>query len=219
MAKNTASTQVQTDLFFAIKNKKLDKVRWMMKKGADYFVNMELPGSNLNFTPLILSVKMSSSCAIPNILFEAGAEADITDKLGRTALSYAAEEKKSALVKMLLDRSSDPYLSDSSGVTPWMYALKSNCEEVLDSFSEYTSENLPDIKKTKFVSLKQDSNEKENETESKQEENDENFPNPSYFTKTQEEDEQEKEDDLDSDEEFYRRLRDDEIDTCFLFSK
>lgn len=225
MSKTTSSNQVQTDLFFAIKNKKIDKVRWMMKKGADYFVNMELPGGDQD-TPLILCVKNSSNCAIPIILFEAGALPNIVDKTGRTGLSYAAEQGKLALVRLFLGQGSDPYLADEEGATPWMYALKKSDQEILDCFIDNTNENLPDVEKTNFQNKIVDNlrsskvgEEKTSEVQGqlKLEEDDKSEIGEAIvsYQKCVENIEIE----ADSDEEFYRSLREDEIDTCFLFSK
>ena len=78
--------EIYREFFFALRNKNCDKLRWMMEKGGDYFVNSALPGTDTNLeTPLISCVKMQgSSLEIIRTLVECGADVDLQDAHGRT---------------------------------------------------------------------------------------------------------------------------------------
>ena len=120
---------------------------------------------------------------------------------------------------MLLEKGSDPYLCDNEGVTPWMYALKLNDREILDYFIQFTSENLPDVEKTKFLDEVKGEKSRQVDYQDSEENLSEEIEtqdwNSSHFTKN----EKTTNEDSDLDKEFYRKLRDDEIDTGFLFTK
>lgn len=56
-------------------------------------------------------------------LLEGGQEVDGRDEHGRTALSFAAQGKHEATVRLLLDRGANPNIADQSGWRPLTYAV------------------------------------------------------------------------------------------------
>lgn len=119
--------EIYRDFFFALRSKNAEKIKWMMSKGGDYFVNSPLPGGcpgaeNLD-TPLISCVKMQGcSLEIVRVLIECGANVDTRDARGRTALSHAVDSGNPKLVKYLVENGSIVDLEDEDKLTPLIRA-------------------------------------------------------------------------------------------------
>ncbi|BFZ07106.1 hypothetical protein BsWGS_10145 [Bradybaena similaris] len=65
------------------------------------------------------------------LLLQAGANPNIQDKNGKTALMYAAERNVTKFCEMLMNYSADVGIQDSRGKTAYMYVTDSQCLQVL----------------------------------------------------------------------------------------
>ncbi len=70
-----------------------------------------------NVTPLMLAV-INESTEITQLLIRNGADLNVMDDSGRTALDYAARDANTDLMEILLSAGADPNLEGSDGQTP-----------------------------------------------------------------------------------------------------
>lgn len=75
--------------------------------------------------PLHIAVTQGNA-QIAEILIVLGAKPDNQDLSGKTALRYAVDRKQTAMVKMLIDRGADPFITDVGGTSPALVALHSD---------------------------------------------------------------------------------------------
>ena len=75
--------------------------------------------------PLHIAVTQGNA-QIAEILIVLGAKPDNQDLSGKTALRYAVDRKQTAMVKMLIDRGADPFITDVGGASPALVALHSD---------------------------------------------------------------------------------------------
>lgn len=75
--------------------------------------------------PLHIAV-IQGNAQIAEILIVLGAKPDNQDLSGKTALRYAVDRKQTAMVKMLIDRGADPFITDVGGTSPALVALHSD---------------------------------------------------------------------------------------------
>jgi ankyrin repeat protein len=74
-----------------------------------------------NTTPLYISVFVSISMA--RLLLDQGANPNLGNDKGRSALHAAAVHSSRKMVELLLDRGADPSLKDKEGNTPFMFMV------------------------------------------------------------------------------------------------
>jgi hypothetical protein len=86
--------------------------------------------------PLLFYAVKYQSIPVVDLLLEKGANIDITDSSGSTAISIAASLGKYNMVKFLLKKDADPSIKDKYGYTPLYF--------VVDFMTNDLSENLRD---------------------------------------------------------------------------
>lgn len=109
------------DLFKAVSRGEIDKVRSLLiEKNVDPNIH-----DNTGSTPLITATQMNQS-QIVRLLLDLGANPDIADKkYQRTALSYAVLGGNIDMVKLLVEKGSDPSKAfGKRGITPLMKAVE-----------------------------------------------------------------------------------------------
>lgn len=104
----------------------LAMVNELLARGA----NINQPCQNSGETPLINACQWNHPQNVISLL-SAGADANIRDKSGRTALHYAiAPILNIPLVDLLLEKGAKPTVADNSGVTPITRARRLGYEEL-----------------------------------------------------------------------------------------
>lgn len=81
-------------------------------------------------TPLIAAV-FKNNIKITKMLIESGADVNIADSKGTTALHYGIIFKNSDLIKLLVANGADINIIDNKGLSPWDYAKLDNNENIL----------------------------------------------------------------------------------------
>ena len=104
-------------LITAVKNRNIEKVKLLIKEGAD--LNMQ---DKKGFTALIFASESGQEDAI-KLLIEAGADLNIQDKAGFTALtrwngSSQSWEDPYVIIKLLLESGADPNIGSTFSGTP-----------------------------------------------------------------------------------------------------
>jgi len=108
-----------------------------------------------NVTPLMLAV-INESTEITQLLIRNGADLNVMDDSGRTALDYAARDANTDLMEILLSAGADPNLEGSDGQTPLSRSvgeLISKREELneVEGDEERMSEALRELAGPKFA--------------------------------------------------------------------
>ena len=96
----------QDDVFFD--NKNLEKIKELIKKGAD--INIELEGDK---TPLFLSLSKGHK-ELTEILIKNGADVHFQNKSGLTPLLMAINREEQELAKLIIEKGADVNISKSS---------------------------------------------------------------------------------------------------------
>ena len=128
---NTVYTSGRTELFYAVVEKDISKVRTLLAQGA----NPNLKDWRSADTPLIYAIKFlwpNKARPIVSLLLAAGADVNIKDGQGMTALmsaSYMFEDKNGTVVTMLVSRGADVNASDNYGITALMHAIHGASQE------------------------------------------------------------------------------------------
>ena len=86
---------------------------------------------------LIIVAAVSGHADTVNVLLEAGADPDLPDEAGRTALYWGAAQGFSATVEVLLAHDGDPNLKNSAGKTALMAAAQSGYRNVVELLLDY----------------------------------------------------------------------------------
>ena len=128
---NTIYPSGRTELFYAVVEKDISKVRALLAKGA----NPNLKDWWSADTPLSHAIKFlwpNKARPIVSLLLAAGADVNIKDGQGMTALMSASSmftEKDGAIVTMLVNRGADVNASDDYGITVLMHAIHGTSQE------------------------------------------------------------------------------------------
>ncbi|CAK9298923.1 unnamed protein product [Gordionus sp. m RMFG-2023] len=83
-----------------------------------------------NNTPLLLASQLGNVKMVKALLSK-GADANLANNLGKTAISYAAQKGSTDIVKTLLKSGADPNLKDAHGNTPLLEAIKAGVSSTL----------------------------------------------------------------------------------------
>ncbi len=83
--------------------------------------------------PIIVVAAAHGHPDVVEILLQHGADPDLRDRDGRTALSWAASEGRLACVRKLLDYDADPNIGDEDNVTPLMLAARSGYPRIVEA--------------------------------------------------------------------------------------
>ncbi len=87
--------------------------------------------------PIIIVAAIHGHADVVEILLQHGANPDLRDQDGRTALSWAAGEGRLASVRVLLEYEADANLSDRENVTPLMLAARSGYPRIVEALVEH----------------------------------------------------------------------------------
>ncbi len=133
---------VETPGLFAARLGEADVMRGLLEKGLDpdraqsgqlldYFRAHIVEREKLR--PLLVEAAIHGHRDTVAALLEGGANPDLQDPAGRTALFWAASQGLAQVVDLLLDYKADPGLKDGQGTTPLMTAAKSGFRRVVAS--------------------------------------------------------------------------------------
>ncbi|KAJ6227061.1 ankyrin repeat [Anaeramoeba flamelloides] len=117
-----------TALIIAVQrqNREILKELYKKKKQSKQNFRLDINGTdNLRRTALIHSITKKGEVAIPDELIEQGADPNIFDKSGKTALHYAIMDEAHEVVKTLLSQGAAPHLT-KKGVPPIHLAVLHN---------------------------------------------------------------------------------------------
>ncbi len=121
-------------LYCAVLDNHPEMVRYYLEHGAD--VNIR---DREEETPLMECfcshfVNSEESMTLAEILVHGGADLDLQDKEGRTALFFAIEKGNHDAADFILDSGASPHIRDKKGNTPLLYALQRyHCQSGSDS--------------------------------------------------------------------------------------
>ena len=82
--------------------------------------------------PLLIEATENGHTDTAEVLLSAGADPNITDEQGRTALYWAVSQGFLTTVKALLSRNADPNIKDNFGTTPLMIASKNGYQQIVE---------------------------------------------------------------------------------------
>ena len=119
-------------LDYAIKNNKIDILKFLLAKGAD--VSGKTGGNG--WTPLIMASGLGNIKAI-KALIDAGADINETDNNGNTALIVAAREGRMASVKYLLSYGANINHQNNVGETAHKIAYDEKIKKLLTSGASF----------------------------------------------------------------------------------
>ena len=99
----------------------------------EHGANPNIIGGGFHHTPLIKACFWGpDSCAI--LLIEAGANLDVQDDDGKTALMYAVQKIHLEAIKYLIEYGADITLKSKEGLTAFEYTTKHSREEFEEIF-------------------------------------------------------------------------------------
>eukprot|EP00831_Metopus_contortus_P082618 TRINITY_DN8976_c0_g1_i1.p1 TRINITY_DN8976_c0_g1~~TRINITY_DN8976_c0_g1_i1.p1 ORF type:complete len:350 (-),score=60.07 TRINITY_DN8976_c0_g1_i1:12-1061(-) len=110
------------------KNGKAEVVDFLLSKGVQ--VDVENDGG---WTPLFEAIMAFNDEEIVNLLLSKGADINHVDKLGKTLVHYAAEEKWDGvdMINWLSSKGADLHIKDNDGNLPIDYAATEEIKEIL----------------------------------------------------------------------------------------
>jgi ankyrin repeat protein len=125
----------RTPLIEAVYKQRVTTVQTLLSLGADPDIRGNDDGTALRDA---VNAPSQNAEGIPilNMLLKAGANLNIGDASGRTALMRAASFKNGRMIEMLLKAGADPNLKDSDGLTALMHTILSvpvleGCKEMM----------------------------------------------------------------------------------------
>ena len=103
-----------SQLIRATRNGDLDKVKLLVKNG----ININYQPYNTDGSALMRAVAGNQHPEIAKFVIKAGADLNLQDEVGDTALMYASNAGSTEMVKILLKAGADPNIPDKDGNTP-----------------------------------------------------------------------------------------------------
>ncbi|MDV3257713.1 MAG: ankyrin repeat domain-containing protein [Sphingomonas sp.] len=127
----------ETALHIAARERHLDWVGYLLKKGADPNI-----GNREGDTPLMIAARIGLDEAV-DWMVRLGADVDMTNRRGETALIIAVQQKRPRIVQQLLEAGADPDKTDhAAGYSARDYAKR-------DSRNPRLLELIESVKTTK----------------------------------------------------------------------
>lgn len=93
-------------------------------------------------TNLIITAVYNKNADILNLLLRNGADVDLDDGFGATALMYAVSNTQIELVKILLEHNADPNLKDKTGNNAFSNAKKVRSKEITRLLNETVKSSI-----------------------------------------------------------------------------
>lgn len=146
---STGGKPTLKDLFEAINiagNDPFDNVREMAIQKMEIILNhspelINKSEPTKNITPLLFAILQKGlGDKHINVLLQYGANIDVQDADGLTALHHAAMQNRSRWVRLLLDAGAEPLLENKKGKTPHNYTTSQTLKNLLPR-SNYSNEN------------------------------------------------------------------------------
>jgi len=122
---NYKNTSGYTPLILACYNGNIEVATLLAKKVDDINVNSD------NGTALMASV-FKNDFKIAKMLLDLGANANISDPKGNTALHFATRLNNKEIIKLLMDYGADVNFKDSKGFSPIDYAMQTKNKDILN---------------------------------------------------------------------------------------
>lgn len=125
-------------IFEAIRYSRIEILKLLISKGAD----VNLKGDRLQYSSIFIPSEKGDTDTI-RILFDAGADLNLTNRLGETPLIYASKAGKREAVKLLIKLGADVNKKDNSYKSAVDYAIKNNFYDIA-KFMLINGANLKD---------------------------------------------------------------------------
>lgn len=116
-------------LVAAIKAERISIVRFLLKRGVDL-------DADIDGLPLHIATQ-NGVYEIARLLVEHGANIDVVNREGKTALMLAVETGQSRLVKLLLDAGADIDVTDINGLSALRMAKANYSEDIVELLRQY----------------------------------------------------------------------------------
>jgi ankyrin repeat protein len=135
-----------TPALVAARNGQTDIMRALLTKGLDPNAADPVPARgyvisslvNKGVPPtLLMEAVRNDHAELCGILLEAGAQPDVVDRQGKTALYWAVADGHAAVVDALLAHGADPNIAPRSGSTPLMVAAQNGYDAIAQALLEH----------------------------------------------------------------------------------
>lgn len=103
----TVSANDQMNLFWAAETGNTEEIKSLLEKGYD--INFRCKESYPEWTPLMIAAANNHYDAV-KLLLEKGANPNLQNQFGRTALQFAVRYKFFPIIEILLDNNADPFI-------------------------------------------------------------------------------------------------------------
>ncbi len=128
------SSRINEELFVAVKNGNIHKVKTLLDKGADVNARLKIGGTFLH------GAALKGHVDLVELLISKGADVNAKDdKNGATPLHYAAYEGHKKVVQVLLKERANIYAKDREGDTPLDNALMGGHRDVAELIKKFAS--------------------------------------------------------------------------------
>lgn len=125
-------------------------IHYLLKKGANLNVQSDEYKRTPLFTACINHIKTYypetyyKSYDLVKLFLEHGADSDIQDIYGDSALNRAIYSNKYKEVKLLLDYGADINIKNNNGITPFDEAMKTDNKKIIELLKVYKTIDLND---------------------------------------------------------------------------
>lgn len=127
-----------------IANTNTSIIATLLKHGAD----PNLANKNTGLRPLDVAA-VKSMLGVMKLLLANGANPNLQDASGMTALHYAVEAGDLMIVNLLMEHGANPYISDNHGLTPLRNAEISKPREMFNLMNSYQHFLKPSVQDTR----------------------------------------------------------------------